>query len=308
MSEGDVVGPSSHFFVSQRLRLHYVDWGNETKPLLVLVHGGRDHARSWDWVARELRRDHHVVALDLRGHGDSGWAVGGGYAITDFVLDLARLLEALDRFPVSLVAHSLGGMIALQYAGIYPERVGRLVAVEGLGPPPEMLRRMLDTPAWERMRGWIERMQELAGRKPRPYPSIEAAAQRMLEENSFLSPEQARHLTIHGVARNEDGTYGWKFDNYVRALWPHRPSQEELHALWARIECPVLLVRGAESWSHDPVEDGRVRPFRDARLVTIAGAGHWVHHDRLEEFLRAVQPFLAERVAAPAEAARSAGR
>ena len=67
---GEIIGPVSRIYVSQRLRLHYVDWGNEHKPPLVLVHGGRDHARSWDWVARDLRRDWHVVAPDLRGHGD----------------------------------------------------------------------------------------------------------------------------------------------------------------------------------------------------------------------------------------------
>ena len=76
----DIVGPTSHFLVSQRLRLHYVDWGNPTKPTLVLVHGNRDHARNWDWVARELRHDWHVVAPDLRGHGDS--ALGGTAART----------------------------------------------------------------------------------------------------------------------------------------------------------------------------------------------------------------------------------
>jgi pimeloyl-ACP methyl ester carboxylesterase len=92
----------------ERLRLHYVDWGNEDKPLLLLVHGGRDHARSWDWVARELRHEWHVVAPDLRGHGDSAWAIGSSYPLSDFVFDIAQLLEALDAHPATIVAHSLG--------------------------------------------------------------------------------------------------------------------------------------------------------------------------------------------------------
>ena len=79
-------GPSSSFYFSQRLKLHYLDWGNPDKPPLLLIHGGRDHARSWDWVARELRGDFHVIAPDLRGHGDSSWALGGNYALTDFVV------------------------------------------------------------------------------------------------------------------------------------------------------------------------------------------------------------------------------
>ena len=77
------------------------------------MHGGRDHARSWDWVARELRHEWHVVAPDLRGHGDSAWAIGSSYPLSDFVLDIAQLLEALDAFPVTIIAHSLGGAISL---------------------------------------------------------------------------------------------------------------------------------------------------------------------------------------------------
>ena len=212
----EIVGPTSSYYVSQRLRLHYVDWGNESAPPLVLIHGGRDHARSWDWVARELRRDWHVVVPDLRGHGDSAWTLGGHYIVQEFVLDIAQLLDVLGTFPVTLVGHSLGGAVALHYTAIYPERVSKLVAIEGLGPPPSMLEALRDKPRWERTDAWIRQVRDFAGRLPRRYPSIDTAAARMLEENPFLSPEQARHLTVHGVARNEDGTYGWKFDNYVR--------------------------------------------------------------------------------------------
>ena len=93
----EIIGPVSSYYVSQRLRLHFADWGNHDKPPLVLVHGGRDHARNWDWVAKSLRDDYHVIAPDLRGHGDSEWARGGHYMIQEFVLDLAQLLNALDR-------------------------------------------------------------------------------------------------------------------------------------------------------------------------------------------------------------------
>jgi pimeloyl-ACP methyl ester carboxylesterase len=290
----ELIGPSSHFYVSQRLRLHYVDWGNPDRPLLLLVHGGRDHARSWDWVAHELRSHFHVIAPDLRGHGDSTWAVGSSYALTDFVFDIAQLLEAVGESPVTIVGHSLGGAVSLLYTGLYPDRVERLVAIEGLGPPPDIMTRMRGVPGWQRVRDWMERMQDLAGRQPRRYPSIDAAAQRMQEENGFLSEAQARHLTIHGVARNEDGTYSWKFDNYVRSFSPNRLSEAEVTELRARIDCPVLLVRGTESWASDPASDGHVAPFSDARVANVEGAGHWVHHDRLDEFLAVVQAFLAE--------------
>ncbi|HVS14735.1 MAG TPA: alpha/beta hydrolase [Thermoanaerobaculia bacterium] len=289
---GDIVGPASHFYVSQRLRLHYLDWGNDGKPTLVLVHGGRDHAHSWDWVARRLRADYHVVAPDLRGHGDSAWAIGGMYALSDFVLDLAQLLEAIGAFPVTIVSHSLGGMVSLQYAGLYPERVEKLVAIEGLGPPPAMLAEWSERAIDERLRRWIADMQGLAARAPKRYPSVEEAANRMQEVNSFLSEEQARHLTIHGVARNEDGSYSWKFDNYVRTGPPFRFDVEEVHELWGRITCPTLLLRGTESWASDPLVDGRMAAFRNAKARNFEGAGHWVHHDRLEEFLEVVQEFL----------------
>lgn len=286
-------GPSSSFFFSQRLKLHYLDWGNEGRPPLLLIHGGRDHARNWDWVARALRDEYHVIAPDLRGHGDSDWAIGGNYSLTDFVLDLSNLLDALELFPVSIVGHSLGGAISLQYTGVYPERVRRLVAIEGLGPPPDMIERLRDRPPWERMQSWIAQMRELASRQPRRYPSRKAAADRMREVNSFLSEEQAEHLTVHGVNRNEDGTFTWKFDNYVRASAPYRFDAEDMRSLWRRIECPTLLVRGGDSWASDPEKDGRIEPFRNARAVTIPAAGHWVHHDQLGAFLRTVREFLA---------------
>jgi pimeloyl-ACP methyl ester carboxylesterase len=290
----EIIGPTSHFFVSQRLRLHYVDWGNEAAPTLVLVHGGRDHARNWDWVARELRHQWHVVAPDLRGHGDSAWAYGSNYAIADFVLDLANLVDALGQERITLVGHSLGGAVSLMYTGVHAGRVDKLVAIEGLGPPPAMLERLRSRQPWERMQDWIKQTRELAARQPRRYPSIEAAAARMREENSFLSEEQARHLTVHGVNRNEDGTFSWKFDNYVRSFAPYRFDVDDMRALWSRIECPTLLVRGADSWASDPVKDGRIEPFRNARAVTLPNAGHWVHHDQLDAFLAEVRAFLAE--------------
>ncbi len=290
----DIVGPSSQFYISQRLRLHYLSWGNDDKPPLVLIHGGRDHAHNWDWVANALRGDYHIVAPDLRGHGDSEWAIGGMYAITDFVLDIAQLLEALDRFPVRIVAHSMGANIALHYAGLYPTNVQKLVAIEGMGPPPKALAERRSRTVDERMRGWIGYMQKLAGRQPRRYPSLHAAAERMQEVNSFLSAEQARHLTVNGMARNEDGSFSWKFDNYVRAFPPYQAAEEELRNIWGRITCPTLLVRGTESWASDPVEDGRIGAFRNADLRNFEGAGHWVHHDQLDEFVAVTRVFLED--------------
>jgi pimeloyl-ACP methyl ester carboxylesterase len=293
VDQREILGPVSSYYVSQRLRLHFADWGNHDKPPLVLVHGGRDHARNWDWVARALRDDFHVIAPDLRGHGDSEWARGGNYMIQEFVLDLAQLLNTLDLFPVILVGHSLGGSIVTHYASVYPDRVQKLVNIEGLGPPPEMIKSRMGKPAWERTAEWIDQVREFSSKRPKHYPSIDAAARRMLAANSFLSPEQAHHLTVHGVARNEDGTFSWKFDNYVRLFYPQRFDMDEMRAMWGRVTCPTLLVRGEQSDFGDPTKDGRFDAFKNAELESIPDAGHWVQHDQLDVFLKLVKAFLS---------------
>jgi len=142
------------------------------------------------------------------------------------------------------------------------------------------------------MQDWIAEQRALSGRMPRRYASIEDAFKRMQEENQHLSPEQAGHLTQYGVNQNEDGTYSWKFDNYVRAEPPYEMTVTEIEELWRRISCPTLLVYGKESWASDPLNDGRARHFREAKVVAIENAGHWVHHDRLDAFLDLVRGYL----------------
>src|SRR5690242_17451236 len=112
--------PESRFYVSQRLKMHYVVWGDEAKPPLILVHGTRDHARSWDRVAEALSDRYCIYAPDLRGHGDSAWALGGNYSIIDYALDIHALGEAIGRAPYTVIGHSLGGGVSLQYAGTFP--------------------------------------------------------------------------------------------------------------------------------------------------------------------------------------------
>jgi len=285
-------GPASRIFFSQRLRLHYVDWGNPDAPPLLLLHGGRDHCRNWDWVARSLRDDYHVIAPDLRGHGDSAWSASGHYTMANYIYDLAQLVHQQTLAPVSIIAHSLGGNIALRYTGVYPEAVRRLVAIEGLGPGPRSASESEGKPIAERMRDWIEQQRAYAARQPRHYATLEAALARMQEANKHLSSEQARHLTQHAVNQNEDGTYSWKFYHYVAVWPPYDMTRDAIAELWGRIACPVLLVYGKESWATDPAVDGRLRYFKDARVLGVEGAGHWVHHDRLELFLEKVRAFL----------------
>ena len=281
--------PISRYYSSQRLKLHYAVWGDEASPPLLLIHGNRDHARTWDQVAVQLKREYCVYAVDLRGHGDSQWSVGSQYSLPEFVLDVAMLGRELNRNPLTVIGHSLGGAVALEYTGVFPQFVKKVVAVEGLGPPMRE-----PVAASSRMRSWIGQMQEFDTRKPRRYASLEAATKRMLEENPHLTLEMAKHLTLHGMRQNEDGTLGWKFDNYVRLHSPYEFNIAEAREIWNQIRCPTLLIRGSESWASDPEQDGKATAFHNYQSVLVKDAGHWVHHDQLDVFMRVVWDFLRE--------------
>ena len=282
--------PISHFFYSDRLKLQFWDYGQDGKPALVLVHGGLDHARNWDWVARALREHYHVYALDLRGHGNSAWAPGAMYSVAEHVVDLSALLDVIDDFPVRLVGHSLGGIIVLNYCGVYPDRVLRAISIEGLGAPPNS---RYHGPASERLRHWIESIRDAEKRQPKTYPSLAAAVARMKEANPHLSDEVARHLTLHGTNWESDGSLVWKFDNYARIFPPFGQRIEDAVEVFSQISCPVLLFWGLDSFLPAPLADSRMDAIRNCRLTKVPNASHWLHHDQLEFFLRETTSFLA---------------
>jgi len=282
--------PISHFFYSDRLKLQFWDWGTEGKPALILVHGGLDHARNWDWVAKALRDDYHVYALDLRGHGNSAWAPGALYSIAEHILDLSVLADIINQFPVRIIGHSLGAITTLLYAGVFPERVAKLVAIEGLGLPLQEARYT----APERMRRWIEKIRAVENRTQHSYPNLEAAVARMKEANPFLSDEVAKHLTLHGTNWNADGSIIWKFDNYARLFPPYGANLQEAAEILRQISCPVLLFWGRQSFAKDPETDPLAHEIANRRIVKVDQAGHWLHHDQLEIFLRETKKFLAE--------------
>ncbi|MYL96973.1 alpha/beta fold hydrolase [Novosphingobium sp. FGD1] len=286
-------GPTSNRFISQRLRLNYADWGNPDAPLLILQHGGRDHCRSWDWVAQELRHDWHVVCPDLRGHGDSEWSPEGHYGMDAFVYDFAQLVHTLGREKVTIIAHSLGGNIATRFTGLYPDRVAKFVNIEGLGPAPAMRRAQETRDAGERLRQWIEDKRQASGRTVRKYANLRDAYQRMKRENAFLTDEQARHLTVHGASRNEDGTWSWKFDNYLNVWSASDLPTDQVVALWEAITCPMLLLWGTNSFASSPASDERLKHLPTAQLIEYENAGHWLHHDQFDRFVADVKSFLS---------------
>jgi pimeloyl-ACP methyl ester carboxylesterase len=281
-------GPESHFFESQGLRLHYADWGNANAPPVLLVHGGRDHCRSWDRIARALQPHFHVIAPDLRGHGDSDWTKGGSYSLTEYVYDLSRLVRHIAARQVMIIGHSMGGMVGLIYAGTFPDQVSALMVLDGVTVLPNTK----DVPAQERIAKWVGQLDQLSDREPRRYRTIEEAAAQMRAHNKRLPPELALHLATFGARRNDDDTYSWKFDPSQRARAPHRLSPEDHVSLWARVTCPVLLLHAEESFLQTSETAGLAKHFANARAETISGAGHWLHHDKPDEVLGSIRRFL----------------
>jgi pimeloyl-ACP methyl ester carboxylesterase len=277
--------PRDCFYDSQGLRLHFADWGNEAAPLIILLHGGRDHGRSWDGIARALQPHFHVMAPDLRGHGDSEWAKGSSYSLADHVYDLTHLVGA-GREAV-LVGHSFGGMIALAFAGTYPDRVSRLAVLDGAFLPT-----VPSAPIDARMAEWIAQLDKVSTSQPRRFRTIGEAAERMSAHNRRLTSEQALHLARHAVRQNADGTFSWKYDPYQQARAPYRLSRDDYTALWSRITRPILLLCGSESFIPDPGKAGILSHFKQADQEIIAGAGHWLHHDEPRDVLAALRLFL----------------
>lgn len=282
--------PISRFFTSQGLKLHYADWGNESAPPLLLLHGTRDHARSWDWAARHLRDRWHVMALDWRGHGDSAWSPDGAYLVPYHIIDLLELVQTLGVPQVTIVGHSFGGNVAARYAGAYPDRIAKIVFVDSLGPAMGSYTQWEKAGPVSRTREWIAQRRDRKLTETRLLPSVEAGAERMRKANPRLSAEQAQHLAAHGMNRFEDG-FGWKFDPRVSMF---APEDWEVRGgpYWAEITAPALIMYGAQSWHTDPVSDGRADFFKNAEVQRFETAGHWIHHDVLDEFLAALDGFL----------------
>ncbi len=290
--------PRPLFVEANRLRHHLVDWslpGAAGAPLL-LLHGLQEHARAWDFVAPRLAESgRRVLALDWRGHGESERIGRGGYYhFADYVADLAFLVRALGG-RVALVGHSMGGSVALLFAGTEPERVSVLACVEGLGPP--------DSPpsvAAGRYAGWIGELEAAARPRPldpaRPRLTLETATRRLAERFPLWPPGVARHMALHGtraIAGDRDGAREWRFDPLHRTRSPQPYYVAQARSFWERIACPVLYVEGTRSYiSAAPIEiDERVHVTRAGR-ARIEGTGHHPHLERPEETARVLLGFL----------------
>lgn len=290
------------FFRSGALRIHVRDWGNPDLPPLVIVHGLRDHSHSFDDLARGLLDRFHVLALDLRGHGDS--EITPYYAFGHFVIDLHNLIRAFRLPRPFIVGHSMGGEVVATYAGSFPDVPSRIVLIEGLGPPPLDMDREVQ---WT-VDGFARIDRAFAGHPG--LKDLDAAYDRLREKNPRLSESRARELALLGTRAREDGTLEWKFDAMLTTMAVTGPyNLEYSKALWRRITCPTLVVHGGESgefWRGRPGAvylepddlQQRLSCFRAARFKEIPGAGHMVHFDRGRELVAAVREFLLEAPAA----------
>jgi len=282
------------YFSSQRLRLRFATWGDPAYPALILLHGGRDHARSWDGFAALAAERYRIIAPDLRGHGGSEWASDGAYAIEDYLLDLAELLDHLAIPRAALIGHSLGGNVALRFAGLFPDKVTALIAIEGLGPAPDQALRDDRRDRLETLAMWIEDRRAVQSRTLRAYGDLAEAVARLQALNPSLRDDVARHLAEHGTICRDDGGISFRFDPAVIVDAPFDLTLADKHRLWGRVSAPVLLVYGADSWASDPARDGRLAKFANARSVLLPEAGHWVHLDQPDAFAAAAFAFLGE--------------
>ena len=284
--------PESLFIDSNGLKLHVNCWGDPGKPPLILLHGMRDHSRSWDWIAQELATDYRIFAPDLRGHGNSSWAISGAYSLANFVLDLevVSLALGLDRF--AIVGHSFGGAIALRYASIFPDKVIRLAGIECAELP--LLREQRESPKSYplRLREWVGLELHRRSRSHRYYATLADAEERMRSENQDLSAETVAHLARHGVIAAGDGRLRWKFDNAARLRVPDDADGLELDQMLDAIACPVMLAYGTASWVPIPPQQ-RLDRISQLSLIEFPGASHWLHHTSREAFTAAVRTFLS---------------
>jgi pimeloyl-ACP methyl ester carboxylesterase len=280
-------------FDSLGLTLHYLEWGRPAGEPLILVHGFLDQAHSWlPFVASLQGRSQGplwIVAPDCRGHGESGWVGAGGYYhFPDYVHDLDRLVEKLGVSRFKLIGHSMGGSISFLYAGTFPERVAKLVLIEGVGPPGL---EFSDAPA--RTLKWISEVRERGRNHFRQYSSIEAGARQLQQTNPRLNSALAMDLARAGMKQHSSGKWVWKFDPLHRTTAPQPFYTGQAIEFLRRIECPVLLVEGKESHQTRRTDkQERFEAIANRRHVIIENAGHMVHQDNPEALAASVIEFL----------------
>lgn len=290
----------SRFLTIRGVRYHVREWGADGAPQLFLLHGWMDVSASFQFVVDELQRDWNIVAPDWRGFGNSTW-LNRPYFFAEHLGDMDAILNRYaPEGQVRLVGHSMGGILACLYAGLRPERIERLISLEGFGIAPT-------TPdmAPERYRQWLGILQK----PPRMhvYADRSAFARRLQQTNRFLTPERAEFLSKHlarigdGENRAGDRRHGiiWNGDPWHKVASPYLFRLEESMAIWRQVTCPVLWVAGRQSWV---VRDYATRPgdwearracFANVAETWVEDTDHMLHHDQPAAVARIIEDYFA---------------
>ena len=293
--------PRSRFADLRGLRYHLFEWGEAgPRPTLVMLHGWMDVAASFQFVVDALDAQgdgmRHVVACDWRGFGLTETPPKvDSYAFADYLGDLDALLDhASPEAPVDLLGHSMGGNVAMLYAGVRPERVRRLVNLEGFGQPdsrPEQ--------APERYARWLDELK--TPQTLRAYASLDEVAARLRANNPLLAADRAAWLAAHWSRRREpDGRWEILGDPAHKRVNPVLYRKEEALACWRRIAAPLLWVEGdrtdLQRWWGERYTKAqfheRLSVVPKVERHVLGPAGHMLHHDQPEALARLLQAFL----------------
>jgi pimeloyl-ACP methyl ester carboxylesterase len=285
----------SEFLTIRGLSTHVRHWGREGAPTLFMAHGWMDMSASFQFVVDHLQGDWHVIANDWRGFGLSERSHLDTYWFPDYVADLDALLAHYSPDePVNLLGHSMGGNIVSMYAGVRPERVRKLINLEGIG-----LMGAKPHQAPGRMAKWLDEL-----RKPpvmRAYASLAEVAGRLRKTNPRLPPDRAAFLAEHWSAPNAAGEYEILGDPVHKMSGPLLYHLDELIEMWKRIAAPVLWIEAAETemwrWMGPQEEmraevDRRLAHMASVEKHIVAAAGHMVHHDQPQVLAGLIEEFL----------------
>ena len=300
-----VLRPSrSEFVPIRKLRYHVRVWGTPSpaRPPLVLLHGWMDVAASWQFVVDALAEARHVIAPDWRGFGLTEGGAVDNYWMPDYLADLDWLLDhyAGDT-PVDLVGHSMGGNIAMQYGGVRPQRLRRLVNLEGFGMPP-----LEPAEAPGRYGKWIGQLKRLHRGEMAlaSYTSPDGVSRRLMKTNPRLSQDKADWLAGHwSVARpRAEGGERWEIlgDPAHKIINANLFRVDEVLALYAAIEAPVLAVVASDDslwqWWQGKYTlaqyHERLRSVPQVQIATVQDAGHMLHHDQPERVAQLIEGFI----------------